>query len=623
MVAGLPITDDEMPRLDACDDAVFTEHEVDDSLTAMQRLTEYASADGCPLLVSSLARVLPDAAADATPPQLALEVFPAAAAIAQHPDPAVREAVAGALGGLMAAAAAADATEAAAKMDRSLSGAVVDIAVFLLRDGHPAVATAALETVHSVAATATPEAQSELLCESFGEGDEGAVLAAAVLAEVAPHIKPAEGAVEAVLSLLGRFASHFHADVRHRAAAALGAVAGHVGQAAAAARVLPHYVELSKDVSGRVRAAAAGASAALAEHLPPGGPMSTLAGCFEKLLSDGTVPCWPSNDAVCDIANSVVGEVIHFLGKEHGSAFLEHFRYRGHNFDIVLKRAYSFPAVVKVLGPDCWEMLSDYFRELCMHVHWRVRRTMACALHEFVDLLSPADVSGHVVDVLESMFLRDLDEVCVCAVRNVAKVVQCAESDAKTCVVHRLCAIRSEAWRTRACVAEQLGPIAEVVPTALVQSELAPAVIRHLQDETAEVLASACDSVGQVLAVLAQDGDSSRLLQFVLGMGTEKKFQRRQQLIRVASSVATHSTAAFFAEHFLEPVLRLAKDPVVNVRIGVAKCLADPCRGICRSEPWAQKPDDSSKRVMKELGDALDALRQDSSSDVRHFSCGG
>jgi len=88
-------------------------------------------------------------------------------------------------------------------------------------------------------------------------------------------------------------------------------------------------------------------------------------------------------------------------------------------------------------------------------------------------------------------------------------------------------------------------------------------------------------------------------------------FQRRQMLPQVAQEAAEHTSEALFTEHFLPALERLGRDPVINVRIVVARMLADPKTGLCRQKRWG-----SDAR----LTEVIEVLKTDSDRDVHYFA---
>jgi hypothetical protein len=72
--------------------------------------------------------------------------------------------------------------------------------------------------------------------------------------------------------------------------------------------------------------------------------------------------------------------------------------------------AYNFPAVLLTLGPSFWPELKPLHQQLVRDIRPRIRRTLACSLHEVAKILGPSLAESELMAVLLHC-LKDNDEV--------------------------------------------------------------------------------------------------------------------------------------------------------------------------------------------------------------------
>ena len=80
--------------------------------------------------------------------------------------------------------------------------------------------------------------------------------------------------------------------------------------------------------------------------------------------------------------------------------------------DVAFSCAFNFPGVAQALGASRWAELAASFATLAANIQWKVRRTLAYALHELAAILGPEMAEAELLPTFET-FLKDLDEVKV------------------------------------------------------------------------------------------------------------------------------------------------------------------------------------------------------------------
>lgn len=152
------------------------------------------------------------------------------------------------------------------------------------------------------------------------------------------------------------------------------------------------------------------------------------------------------------------------LGRFLAMAEVEYAQHVGDS-DLRLFCAYSFPGVLtKVCGsdPGAWE---DRFRApyelLAKDLQYRVRRSLACSIHEVAALVPPAALAPTF-----NALAHDIDQVRFGCLPNLARFLACFPAPAERrpfLSILNEC-LEDDNWRTRKCVAKQLGDIAALFP---------------------------------------------------------------------------------------------------------------------------------------------------------------
>jgi serine/threonine-protein phosphatase 4 regulatory subunit 1 len=122
--------------------------------------------------------------------------------------------------------------------------------------------------------------------------------------------------------------------------------------------------------------------------------------------------------------------------------------------------AYNFPAVVLTVGRDNWVHLEEAYSELLKDIQWKVRRTLSFSIHEIALILGPKLTQDSLLPAFDT-FLKDLDEVKVGVLQNLAKLLGVLEPAARQQYVPLLCNLEMESdnWRFRQLLALQLGEL--------------------------------------------------------------------------------------------------------------------------------------------------------------------
>lgn len=236
--------------------------------------------------------------------------------------------------------------------------------------------------------------------------------------------------------------------------------------------------------------------------------------------------------------------------------------------------AYSFPALLSVLGPSLWEQkLKVVYLNLTKDFQYKVRRTLAFSLHEIARMVGPEIAETDLVPVFDR-FLSDTPEVKVGVVQNIGAFLQVLPAKMRKKYLHLLQDLYAEKddWRSRLSITQQLSSLASFLSPAL----LLTMTLASCQDPVAEIRSCAAAQIGSTYQTLKDQHPekAAEILAELLKLATGKN-THRQTFARACLSMFTYLDQATAAP-LLPPLLNLLKDSVANVRIWLAIVLLSP-----------------------------------------------
>lgn len=304
--------------------------------------------------------------------------------------------------------------------------------------------------------------------------------------------------------------------------------------------------------------------------------------------------------------------------------------------DLTYECAFALPAVALTLGAERWDELRGAFDSLCSALQWKVRRTLALSLHELAQVIGPDAAQDALVPAM-SRFLRDLDEVAVAALSAAPKfAAQLRPTDAAGWIAglplarvvgeggaleaagesaRDVVSERCKNWRLREALAGTLAQLAQLAGARVAAEALLPAALALLRDPVASVRNRAAEATPCVLACalvrrsnvrnVATDALARGTIEALRAMSLSSNYRERQLYARVCSHMAREVDTDIMVAEFVPMLLRLASDPVANVRLELAKTLA--------GGPLAQH---SLLGCLPDVSRALEALEEDVDADV-------
>ncbi|XP_034232653.1 serine/threonine-protein phosphatase 4 regulatory subunit 1-like isoform X4 [Thrips palmi] len=290
------------------------------------------------------------------------------------------------------------------------------------------------------------------------------------------------------------------------------------------------------------------------------------------------------------------------------------------DIEIALHCAFSLPAVALTLGRENWGFLRGTYERLAADMQWKVRKTVACSVHELAEILGEELTAKDLVPIYTG-FIKDLDEVRIGALKHLADFVKLLPSCKRKSFLSQfemfLVTDNEWNWRFREELAQQLLRIIPLYTPEETCVHLVPVAIALLRDKVAAVRTTALLLVTCLINHVTSEGPLLRKLLPLLAQefANSTRWERRQAFALLCSHLVAGRVLGGdqFAREVLPYLLDLSYDKVPNVRLAVARTLA--------SDIMAHQFFSSDQSPHQEvLMQVLKRLINDKDRDVRFFA---
>lgn len=539
--------------------------------------------------------------------------------LAQDDDSEVRQNVAEQLGTLAEAL-----KTARHRQEEDVATGLLYVAFLLVEDDVDGVVTAAESALVTVATLMdTAEGQELLLTQignlSTGEEEEIRVSCGKIVGALASVLGP-NAAKEHLVPMLGVLTNDEALHVREVTVRAIVQVAEVLNGDDAEEMLIPLFCSLVRDSVWSVRKVCADNLVALTK--------CASRHVFVELATDLFVSL--ANDVSFQVRTASLqslGPLIAELGNANTpKSLVDHFASMAEGNEgpgeLNLACAFNMPGVAHTIGRERWYEIKDAYHLLAHSVNWRVRRSLACSLHEMARILGEETSEMDLLPIFEQM-LSDTDEVRAGVIAYLAKFMSELSPAARLPHLHLLPDIvATDAtdvignWRLRAAMSEQLGALSGILPAHANEETLLPLLLRLLKDPASAVRTKCIETAGVVLQNMTKGSSASgsgsstcrsghfgEIIVELKLMATNPRWTDRQAYALICGAFVGVVDTSLVIDELLPLMLMMVDDAVPNVRSELAKSLA-----VFRAHPaYARIPD---------LKDAVGALKNDPDAEV-------
>lgn len=447
---------------------------------------------------------------------------------------------------------------------------------------------------------------------------------------------------------VGRHSSVFY--VRLEASLALGALAKVVPEELVLSSLLPLFKALRKDHNWNVRHTVPFALAAILPRLSPEQRRTVALKTLSALSADIYEPVRKSvleslGEVLYTFHNDPGGpppELVQmFLGRKEDSDVRTGTRTSPYSAQLSTDTAqsateafythserphicaFNFPAVALTLGPSRWSELREAYLELAQNPSVEVRKTLAASLGELAKIIGADAARKDLVGVWFSCLRFGDDSVRVKAIEIFDTLSPLLSDSDRIRMVGEISAAYGEGvfsqWRERDIL---LGNLEGYIKLAgrEVSSFVKSILLKALDDTVAAVRKAAIRILPHIWHAISWDSSLGQNFRNELySFSTSPSYKRRAIFVACLHSCAVHLSLNHPLPLSIHDILKfaelLAEDPVIDVRIGIARLL-DVISGKHKPSPTFERirqrlATDSSEEVISYL-----PKRQHQSCDV-------
>eukprot|EP01038_Epipyxis_sp_PR26KG_P007407 gene7407-10096_t len=359
-------------------------------------------------------------------------------------------------------------------------------------------------------------------------------------------------------------------------------------------RLMPAFVRLTKDEMYRVRRACAESLSEISKNVSEDIRLGVLVEIFLRLTQDPSKfvkqsILQQSGMFIATLPPRAVSETIlsHFCSLISGPT-------GDMSIDAELKHicAYSFPAVLQVIGKERWNEVRDVYMNLAQSRSSSIKQTLAYSLHEIARILTDSRlVEEELVPIFEEM-IQDVEVVQMGVIKHLALFLSMLPEPCRVSYLPLLHDILHSTnpfnWRLRQSLAVQLPELVLLPPKTDLFRTLFRLIMILLQDPVASVRIDSFKGVTSLINNLYELSKLSSLsaedthikhtakqnldevARSINSFNISDKYQLRQLWLELCSQLMRDLSIGLFENYFLAGIFKAVIDPVSNVRVALS-----------------------------------------------------
>lgn len=275
--------------------------------------------------------------------------------------------------------------------------------------------------------------------------------------------------------------------------------------------------------------------------------------------------------------------------------------------------AFNFPAVALTLGRSRWPELRNLYLTLSRSSSFKVRLTLAASLGEIAKIIGPTNAREDLMDVWRASISADDTEVRLKATECAAVFVRALAPPEQVAALGEIevgvTSGKLRGWREREEVMKSLASFLDISGCEDILRRL---LMQGLGDRVSAIREAAVSATPAfVKAWRYIPRLITGLREGIRALAHSDSYRERTTFVTCEQAVlvSTESDFVLFDEGFWEILSHLSRDPIVDVRIRVARLLVTISTDHVNDAP-----------IMARALTLAERLEQDSSQDVRAFA---
>lgn len=271
--------------------------------------------------------------------------------------------------------------------------------------------------------------------------------------------------------------------------------------------------------------------------------------------------------------------------------------------------AFKLDRVAKMFGAEKASKLLDSVKSLAKDPCQYTRAAVGSVIMGMTKEVPNSDVLEHLLPVALQL-LKDQDaEVRLNIISKLDSVSEVIGMDLLTQsllpAIYELSADKS--WRVRLAIMEHIPQLAKRLSPEFFEDKLCELCTKWLEDQVFTVRFAACTTLSRLVEVYGQAWGAKHIVPKVVAVGANASCSARLTAVQAMKEIAPVGGTDIL-DQILPSVLKLAEDPVPNVRFNVAKTISAM---IATASPEIRS---------QKLAPAIEKLLKDTDTDVRFYS---
>jgi len=282
------------------------------------------------------------------------------------------------------------------------------------------------------------------------------------------------------------------------------------------------------------------------------------------------------------------------------------------NKDVCYYSSYNFPAFVYTLGRERWDDFKKIYHKLAKFNDGRIKKTLACSIHELARILGPEITELDLVPIMERFLKDNQNDIKVGALRNLHVFLAEVKPENRHQFIKYLQYVDgvTEAqyeWRMKLVLAQNLGKFAQLFDPETVYDRFLPMFFKFCNETVVQVSAGASTSLVYILEKFV---DNPQKLESIVHVVKKTffeatTFKKRQIFIMMCGEAMNKKE--LFEKYFKHEMLSMVGDRVPNVRMCLSRVLRQHFLGHING----------AFVFDQDVNDAVRLLKRDRSMDVK------
>ncbi|PWN53994.1 ARM repeat-containing protein [Violaceomyces palustris] len=284
--------------------------------------------------------------------------------------------------------------------------------------------------------------------------------------------------------------------------------------------------------------------------------------------------------------------------------------------DRPLVMAFNLPAVVLTLGRDSWPRIQSVHADLSNHPIPKVRKSLASSLHEIAKIIGPEAAERDLFPLADRFFRDDDPEVRTAILENLDVLMTSLAKEKAVDGLRNLLELWGNEfardWRLRERLAQHVPSMAKQFLLEDEDGNLVSLMQLALSDPVSAVRDAGVKCVPPLYHIFAEHDQviADGFIGMVGDLADSEAYRVRVAcLLSIQSLVESRIQRALCEVHLLGRLIPMGNDPVINVRIALARTVSL----MCRLDELYASPQSRSSNLLSLIAQ----LARDSSPEVR------